>query len=465
MGSDQTPVGRTVIKTMGGVLQSHLLGGRVVTTVGLRDDKRFNRGGGDPYFTALPDGTITLDYDSIHQMDPDWTSNRGKTKTAGVVVKPLRWLNLHANASDSFQPAGSAVGLFLNPLPDPTGEGKDYGFSLNLFDGKLIARFNKYETTQFDTRNGSNRTLAQRVRNLDFDSPNGNQFFNLSTRARQWVTSAAAAEGRTLSADQINEEVARIAQLDSNYLTRTENRDEQNSLVAETQDATAKGVEIELHYNPNSFWTTKLNMTKNESIDSSLAPGVSQWIAERLPVWQSIIDPEIGRPWFTERYNNTNSPSQYLQANVVSQLNIAKANEGKSRPQIRKYRANITTSYRLAGIAGDHPWLKRLTVGGALRWEDKGAIGYYGLEQLPAVITELDPNRPIYDKARTYGDLFMAYRTRMFSNKVGTTFQLNVRNVQENGRLQAISAFPDGTPNGYRIVDPRQFILTATFDL
>ena len=35
----------------------------------------------------------------------------------------------------------------------------------------------------------------------------------------------------------------------------------------------------------------------------------------------------------------------------------------------------------------------------------------------------------------------------------------------ENGRLQAISAFPDGSPNGYRIVDPRQFILTATFDL
>jgi hypothetical protein len=43
--------------------------------------------------------------------------------------------------------------------------------------------------------------------------------------------------------------------------------------------------------------------------------------------------------------------------------------------------------------------------------------------------------------------------------------QLNVKNVQEGGRLQAVSAFPDGTPNAYRIVDPRLFILTATFDL
>jgi hypothetical protein len=109
--------------------------------------------------------------------------------------------------------------------------------------------------------------------------------------------------------------------------------------------------------------------------------------------------------------------------------------------------------------------LKRFTVGGALRWEDKGAIGYYGVEQLPAVVTTLDRNRPIWDKARWYADAFFAYRTRLFADKVGASFQLNVRNVQEGGRLQPISAYPDGTPNAYRIVDPRQFILTMTFDL
>jgi hypothetical protein len=223
-------------------------------------------------------------------------------------------------------------------------------------------------------------------------------------------------------------------------------------------------LEFELNFNPTSFWTTKFNVTKTESIDAKLAPGVSQWIESRLPIWQSIIDPEINRPWFTERYNNTNSAAQYLLASVTSQLAIAKANEGKSRPQIRKYRANFSTSYRLAGL-GDHKLLKPFTVGGALRWEDKSAIGYYGLQQLPAIITALDPKRPIYDKARTYVDIFVAYRLRLFANKIGTTLQLNVRNIQENGRLQAISALPDGSANGYRIVDPRQFILTATFDL
>ena len=119
---------------------------------------------------------------------------------------------------------------------------------------------------------------------------------------------------------------------------------------------------------------------------------------------------------------------------------------------------------RLAGIT-DNPLFKRMNVGGALRWEDKGAIGYYGLQQLPAVITALDPNRPIWDKARYYVDAFVSYRTKLFSDKVPATFRLNVRNIQENGRLQPIGAYPDGTPNSYRIVDPRQFILQATFDL
>ena len=64
-----------------------------------------------------------------------------------------------------------------------------------------------------------------------------------------------------------------------------------------------------------------------------------------------------------------------------------------------------------------------------------------------------------------YADAFVAYRLRLFSQKVGATVQLNVRNLQEDGRLQAVSAYPNGRPSAFRIVDPRQFILTATFDL
>lgn len=156
------------------------------------------------------------------------------------------------------------------------------------------------------------------------------------------------------------------------------------------------------------------------------------------------------------------SSAQFLQSGVLTPLNVDKALEGKSKSQVRK-KANLSTSYRLAGLT-DQAILKRFTIGGALRWEDKGSIGFYGVEAPPAIVTALDPNRPLWDKAHLYADAFVGYRTRLFG-KFNANFQLNVRNLQENGRLQAVNAYPDGTPWTYRIVDPRQFILGASFDL
>jgi hypothetical protein len=62
-------------------------------------------------------------------------------------------------------------------------------------------------------------------------------------------------------------------------------------------------------------------------------------------------------------------------------------------------------------------------------------------------------------------DLFASYRTKLWSDKIGATFKLNVRNLGENGRLQGVGAFPNGQIHTFRIVDPQQFILSATFDL
>jgi hypothetical protein len=42
---------------------------------------------------------------------------------------------------------------------------------------------------------------------------------------------------------------------------------------------------------------------------------------------------------------------------------------------------------------------------------------------------------------------------------------LNVRNITESGHLQGVGVNPDGQFWQYRIVDPRQYILSASFDL
>jgi hypothetical protein len=452
-----------ILKTRGAVLQSHFLQGRVVTTFGLRKDQSFIKRGVLPQL--LPDGQ-THDYQwDNHWENADWLMREGPTKTAGIVVKPLPWFFVHANKSDSFVPSTPAQNLHAKTLPDPTGKGQDYGFSLNLFNGKFNLRANQYTTRQINARNGQSTTLAGRAVKNDIYDFTTSRPFGLNLRARNWIRNDAARRGQTLTEAQLDARVADTMQMSIDTIHSLEEGTTSGGLpLAQTDELLSKGKEIELNYNPTSFWTMKLNVTQQEAIDAQVAPDLTTYMAERMPVWQSIIDLDTGRPWYTTSYEGGQTASAWIAGNVTAQLAVAKANEGKSRPQIRKYRANYSTNFQLSGIT-DHRILKRFNVGGALRWEDKGAIGYYGVQSLPAVITALDRDRPVYAKANLYADAFVGYRTKLFSNKVGATFQLNVRNIQESGRLQAISAFPDGSPNGYRIIDPRQFILTATFDL
>ena len=77
----------------------------------------------------------------------------------------------------------------------------------------------------------------------------------------------------------------------------------------------------------------------------------------------------------------------------------------------------------------------------------------------------LDTNKPVWDKARFYVDLSAGYRFKLFGDKVRMKTQLNVKNALENGHLQTIGVNPDGRGYAYRIIDPRQFILSASFDL
>lgn len=460
VGTGQTANSKTILKSRGIILQSHLLNERVITTFGVRRDERFTKNGAPVRYN--PDG-ITIDESSyLGWASSDWAVGKGPTRTAGVVLRTFPWLRLHANRSDSFQPASPALSIDMKRLPDPTGKGEDYGFSLNLFSNKLVLRANQYTTKVVGSRTGTLTTLLNRAMIVDRPNVPGQSgspaAYQLQPMAESWALAAAAAAGRSLTGAQLRTETARIMNVPENFLDPLEYQ------VSSTTDQIAKGHEIEVNYNPTPFWTMKVNATEQKSIDANLGPEVSAWVTARIAHWQTIIDPTTNRPWYTERYTNRTSAAEFIAANVTSPLRLAQATEGKSRPQIRKYRVNFSTNYRLGGLF-DHRILKNFNVGGALRWEDKAAIGYYGVEQLPAVITELDPNRPIYDKARLYLDALIGYRTRLFSNKVATTFQLNVRNLTEDGRLQAVNAYPDGTPSVFRIIEPRQFILSATFEL
>ncbi|WP_414664126.1 TonB-dependent receptor plug domain-containing protein [Horticoccus sp. 23ND18S-11] len=489
--TDRTGAGnnsKTILKTLGGVIQSHFLDSRIVTTFGKRTDKQYVKNGSTPQ-RLTADG-MSFDYESInHWAVGDYRFNSGDTTQKGAVVRPFRgWapitnlarssglerflgqtlngLSLTYNESDSFRPQDPRVDLYLKPLPNPSGEGKDWGFALNMFDNRFVLRVNSYETQQIKTRGGDAGTIAQRVTRTDVASTAA---FLLQTQALLWV----AAANPTWTQTQIETEVGRQMGIPWERQVAIENAFDAG-LISSTNDIIATGKEIELNYNPTPYWTVAASATKNESKNANVSSDIAQWIGERMPIWTTIRDQRTGQLWWNTNYGGAQTAAQNFAVFVGSPYAVVQQSEGTPNPQIRKYSARFSTNFKLSGIT-EHQTLRKFEIGGALRWQDKGFLGYYGVQKLPATITDLDRTRPIWDTGSFFGkrttghyslDVNLRYRTRLFTNKIGTTLQLNVRNLQESGgRLQAIGAFPDGTPHTYRIVDPRQFILTATFDL
>ena len=483
---------KTIQKTLGAVIQSHFLNDRIVTTFGLREDKigvKFGLANTTATPLINPDG-LTYNYANFnHWAAANWRENQGKTKTAGAVIKPFReassllkgmnnsgaaghffasllgGLSISYNQSDSFTPQTPAQDLFLQPLPNASGEGKDYGFTLNAFDGRFVVRLNHYINKALNARNGDANTIAQRVLRHDVVQTDP---FQLHIAALAWVT----AQNPTWTLDQQEDEVAKQIGLSRPLQAALANA---APPIAATNDIRAQGNELELNYNPTRYWTVAASVTQTQSITTNVSASVQKWIDLRMPFWLAIKDPRgvdhlLGTAddapvsWWTTNYGGSQTAEQNFQTFVQAPYAVIHAQEGKPKPSIREYGVRISTNFRLSGVTEHRIW-KNVNVGGAIRWEDRGSIGNYGVQSLPAVITALDPSRPIYDPAHYYFDAFVGYRTKLFKDKVSASFQLNARNLQEGGRLQATAAFPDGSPSSYRIVDPRQFILQATFDL
>jgi hypothetical protein len=488
---------QVVVKTAGAVIQSFFLDGRLVTTFGRRQDKVFDRSGVDTRLT--PDFT-SFDYAVSDQWKDGstWRLARGVTTTRGAVVRPFRdWgflsdqasrgsglgrfaaeavrgLSLTYNRSDNFIPQGPAFDLFLNRLPNQTGLSEDYGFWVGLLGGRLSMRYNYFETNQINLRKGDINTIAQRV--LRHDGLNANDAWNLRSRATDWVTELNPG----WTSQQVEAEVAKIMGLSQEQIDGLLNAIATGTLAA-TQDVVAKGHELELNFNPTRHWTISGSVTKTEAINQNAGSTIEDWINMRMPIWESVEDPRFpdpnrpgrnmlwrylaGAPFNTFGYHGTQSAATNYVPFIEGPLAVYRQLEGRPRPQMAKYAARFSTRYQLAGIT-EHSILRNMNVGGAVRWNDKKAIGFYGVQSLPAMITALDPNKPVYTPAETYVDLFVSYRTRLFSDRVRANFQLNVKNVGEKGGgLLPTAVFPDGSPLAYRIIDPRQFIFSASFDL
>jgi TonB-dependent Receptor Plug Domain len=470
---------KKIIRTEGLSLQDFFAEDRIVTTFGVRKDRNYTI---DPFNPTLANGFFSTD--NLYNFGVNKKYNGGTTRTKGVVVKPFRnWagidriangggiesyfaeavrgLNFYYNDSNSFLPADTVYNLYLTELPNPTSTGKEYGVMLNMF-GKFSLRLTHQETIQLNTRAGTG-TIATRVLGMDFHPGGQNLTFNLFDAESNPLTGWQVQLHPEYTAQQALEEGAKAIGYTLDYINNAANKS-----FGDASNATSKGWELEVQFNPNRYWTNKITGNQQVAIDSNISTFIQKYINQRLPIWTTIKAPD-GSLWWDTTQGSNGTPHNYYTINIQSPLNLAITTQGKKKPQTREYTLNYLTAYQLAGLGGlasDHTWIKNMSVGGSYRWSSQGAIGYLaGAPDSDGVVRNLDGTKPVYDKARDSASVFTKYRTKLFHNRIGTTFQLNVNNVTESGRLQPVAVNPDGTPWNYRIIDPRQYIFSVSFDL
>ncbi len=513
-----TPLAEKVLESQNLGYQGWFWKDRIIATLGWRRDDFKARTtdlngttGAQQYPNGVADETL------LYRMTP-WGYLRGRTKTAGVVAYPfkkwdsidraaeqgnvfaeiLRGLGGHINRSDNFNPpTGIQYDYFGTRLGKPQGTGKDYGLDLTLFNNKLYARINWFQS---DNRNapalGAATTAAARMSRMDTTSMRG---------WAEWVVRYQNGEDTTayfgnntvhpLTATEITQIEALMQDPNYSYQNNGWPAGWRNS----NQTNKSKGLEGTLIYNPLPNWNMKLTVGKQYSTYSNIAPQLLAFRTYRLNIWENATATGVPSGEFEvqtaaasgtatptrldnfwtgygfsadARLSNASggtpdwiSPQGFYNSAVAADFNVLAATEGQYVLNERHWTANFISTYSFT-----RGYLKGLKAGGAIRWADKAVAGYYGdTEHLNSSgqVAAPDLNRPIYTPDETHLDLWVAYTTKVphiLGQDVQVTFQINVRDVTESGGLLPVSFNYDGKPWAYRIKDPRQFLFTTTFE-
>ena len=211
----------------------------------------------------------------------------------------------------------------------------------------------------------------------------------------------------------------------------------------------AKGWEVEATANPTKNWRVTFNAARQEAVLDNVGNELTALFESWKP---ALIDGRAGdvpgqqanltlRDWFE------------LQ---VAALNRPRALQGSKSPEIRKWRFNFVNNYRFT-----EGRLKGWNVGGAVRWQDKAAIGY------PVISIgsqgQYDVTKPYYGPTETNFDGWVGYARRLWNDRIGWKVQLNVRNIGVRNRLIPVSAQPYGEIDTYRTGASMTWSLTNSF--
>jgi outer membrane receptor protein involved in Fe transport len=414
---------------------------RAVVTYGWRKDESESRNGVNSGNITYDGSRPLTDFATLAELSDPLTPPARTTQTLGIVGHVLPWLSVHWSDSENFRPGGEAFNMFGEDVGSPLGDGKDYGFSMRLFDKKVSLKVNWFETTQFNNRVSRTLTVAYWR----------GWFFEVEEFPR--VVSALTAAGK--STDVFEPVTARGVDW-----CCPDARPSPRSILTSTGNVAAEGVEIELTANPSPDWTLMFNVARQETVESDIAGAIVRWIDtvqpyyETLDAWTST-EPEAINIW-------TGGAQKDAWANLIlARTGSATVREGARSTEQREWRANFVTNYNFTEGS-----LRGFNVGGGLRYESAAAVGYRVSETDEGVPFFVADN-PFMDDGTFDLDLWFAH-TRKISNwgenGIVMKLQVNLKNLLEGGGVTPIHVNPDGVVSTYRIDPEKLWFITTTFD-
>jgi hypothetical protein len=438
--------------TVLGVVQSHFLDGRLVTTMGYRQDKVEVIELG---YTVDPVVGDVVDRDRSKSKS---TSATGHTGTIGGVFHVRDWLSLVANRSSNQGVPSFTRKVFPdgNLAPPSKGEGADYGLGFDLLGGRLHAKLVYFSSTE-----------QGRITTNGFAGAAGR-----NTRVSDALAGVLVGAGLPYSPTAWQPIYATL----------------NPPATAASSDSESTGYEARATANLTRNWRLVVNYSYTDFVrknvgaeiaawyglkqaDGRLVQGVRQDASGRFVVDPAAFEPgkavarwlELGalRPQADVSLLTTSNGQTIAQEiyNLVDTMNGERDDEEK-RWGLRPHKVSLFTAYDIK-----EGRLKGFTMGGGWRWRSANVIGSDG------------KGREVVGKPIVANDVMIAY-TRKFERLPGRVrFQLNVSNVLDQTdilpvRIATGATAPDGfmVPGGrglaysrYDLVTPREFRFTTTW--
>ena len=404
--------------------QSYLWADRIVVTAGLRrDELQFDLHGGERLSPNSPLVTQGGQIANTWRFNSSIASSykyEPTTGTLGGVYHVTPRLSLFANYADNVsQPTFNAVMLADRSLPaPPDGVTNDYGFMLNLLDGRLFLRATAFRTA---FRNFPNITLS------------GSSGFDIVTPMSR-VTQALF-DRSLISQEQYND----------HHLATAGN-------VRGYSDQKSEGYEATLAINLTKNLTGSISFSRTDYENSNVFLQFEDWF-EQESRWL------LGLPGA---------------ANIITTGGLTVAQELKAIPQLvadgrdfsqysygnRPNKANASGRYTFSSGR-----LKGSFFGGGLRWQSEPKLGRIVTGRRPdgGAIYGRDLIGPVDFKM----DAFAGYRRsiKVAGRERKFSAQLNVRNVTDEDEWMPLRY--NATFNGYSRVllyEPRSVRFTVEID-